>query len=202
MAKPINCPNCSPIIVTTGIKALRRACLNKTLLPFKPFAQAVLTYSAPNTSSIDPRVILNNNAIWNIPKVKAGMIICLQPSIVKSPLLQKLKIVIVSPRPEEGIIPKTIENKYINKIPTKNVGKETPNREPVIKILLIIFLGFADTKTPKEIPNITAKDSATKASSILAGKRSKISSITGTLVTYDIPKLPCKAFFKKLKYCT
>ena len=43
-------PNCTPMMVTTGMSALPRACLRTTARSASPFARAVPMYALPRTS--------------------------------------------------------------------------------------------------------------------------------------------------------
>src|SRR5689334_2863311 len=49
---PSRMPICRPATVTTGISALRSACLSTTRCPASPLAAAVRMYSEPSTSSM------------------------------------------------------------------------------------------------------------------------------------------------------
>src|SRR5262252_216004 len=99
-----------PASVNTGIRAFLNACLAITSDCGKPFNRASLTYSEPNTSSIDERV----RRIWAAakyqPSAKAGMIRC---SGV--------------PAPDDGSQPRYTENTSINTRPTQNDGKDRPS---------------------------------------------------------------------------
>src|SRR5215471_15290891 len=105
----------SPANVSTGIRAFLNACLAITSDCGKPFNRASLTYSEPNTSSIDDRV----RRIWAAakyqPSAKAGMIRC---SGV--------------PAPEDGSQPRYTENTRINTRPTQNDGKDRPSSANIL----------------------------------------------------------------------
>jgi hypothetical protein len=53
---PSRKPNCSPIMVTTGMSALRMPCLITTRTSSSPFARAVRMKSSPRISTNEERV--------------------------------------------------------------------------------------------------------------------------------------------------
>ena len=69
---PSRNPNCNPIIVTTGISALRNVCRRITTGSESPLARAVRTKSSWMTSTNDERVKRAMTAATAAPSVAEG----------------------------------------------------------------------------------------------------------------------------------
>ena len=82
----------------------------------------------------------------------------------------------------------------------RKVGMEIPKRDPAMMRRLAGELGATETNTPSPTPKVTAMSIAMRANSKVAGNRSKISCMAGSRLTKDIPKLPCRAFRRKMRY--
>ncbi|MNN77310.1 hypothetical protein D3C81_1937640 [compost metagenome] len=72
MEPPSRKPNCRPIIVTTGIIALRSVCLMTTTVSRTPLARAVRTKSSCSTSMNEARVKRAITAATAAPSVREG----------------------------------------------------------------------------------------------------------------------------------
>ncbi len=108
----------------------------------------------------------------------------------------------VGPRPLEGSQPRNTANTMISIRPTQKVGSEKPRIEPAMMVRPAKDSGFRPAYRPSGRPITTAIRIASTASSSVAGMRSKISSMAGTLKAKDLPRLPASACLTNTKYWT
>ena len=86
--------------------------------------------------------------------------------------------------------------------PTQKVGSENPRIEPAMMVLPAADRGFKPAQSPRGIPSSTAISIAAVASSSVAGMRSRMRPIAGTLKAKDLPRSPVAACPMKTKYCS
>src|SRR5437773_3235333 len=108
----------------------------------------------------------------------------------------------VGPRPEVGSQPSHTENTRMSISPTQKVGSENPRIEPAMMVLPAADRGARPAQSPRGIPSRTAIIIAALASSSVAGMRSRIRPIAGTLKAKDLPRSPLAACATKTKYCS
>src|SRR6266480_217978 len=108
----------------------------------------------------------------------------------------------VGPRPDVGSQPSHTENTKMSISPTQKVGRENPRIEPAMMALPAADRGFRPAQSPRGIPSSTAISIAALASSSVAGMRSRIRPIAGTLKAKDLPRSPAVACPMKTKYCS
>jgi len=108
----------------------------------------------------------------------------------------------VGPRPDVGSQPSQTENTMMSMMPTQKVGSENPRIEPAMMVLPAVERGFRPAHSPRGIPSSTAISIAAIASSSVAGMRSRIRPIAGTLKANDLPRSPAAACLMKMKYCS
>ena len=99
----------------------------------------------------------------------------------------------VGPRPAEGSQPRVTENTMMSIRPTQKVGSENPRIEPAMMDLPAADSGLSPAHNPSGIPRTTAISIAAVASSRVAGMRSTMSPIAGTLKAKDFPSSPAAA---------
>ena len=120
------------------------------------------------------------SVIWNRPSVIAGRIRAFSPEVVSKPVVQK-PMRMTSPRPNEGRTPSVTGNRKINRMPIKNVGSEMPISDAARKMFDSHERRCSAVYTPIGMPISSEKIADAIASSMVAGKRSAIRSITGVL---------------------
>ena len=82
-------------------------------------------------------------------------------------------------------------------MPIRNVGSETPSREPASSIWETRLLRLRAVYTPSGTPTTSASRAATMDSSSVAGRRDFKRVETGSLWRREMPKLPCMALATK-----
>ncbi|MNQ84099.1 hypothetical protein D3C85_992190 [compost metagenome] len=152
-------------------------------------------------SCVPARVSRITMAMFSSDSVTAGRIRWRMPSTVRK-LRGMPSTRTVSPRPFDGSQPNCTANTMISIRPTQNVGSEKPR----IDIVMIDFpatpVGRSPAQRPSGMPRTMASRMAVMASSMVAGMRSKISFSAGVPCANDVPRLPCKAFCRKIQYCS
>src|SRR5215471_7133049 len=117
-APPSRKPYWSPTTVTTGIKALARACLPTTPSGGTPLARAVVTYSRPSTSSMPDRVSRLMMATEVVASVAAGSRTWRKPSHSQNG----------PARPETGSQPRCRLKSQMATMATQKIGMESEAR--------------------------------------------------------------------------
>ncbi len=107
-----------PITVTTGIRALRRACLAITSHSASPLARAVWMYSWRITSSRFDRAMRAMVPVWMAPSVSAG-----STRLAQAP----------SPYPETGSQPSHTAKSSESIMPSQNTGVEMPSTAALMR---------------------------------------------------------------------
>ncbi len=107
----------------------------------------------------------------------------------------------VSPRPLAGSQPSLTANTMISISPTQKVGSEKPRMETVMMVLPTRPCGRRPAHRPSGMPTSTDISMADTASSIVAGKRSRIRPSAGVANANERPRLPAAAFCRNSRYC-
>ena len=108
---------------------------------------------------------------------------------------------VVGPRPFDGSQCSSTAKTMISIRPTQNVGSEKPRIDPAMIVRPATPVGFKPAHNPSGMPRITAMIIAEIASSIVAGMRSKMSPSADVAWTNDLPRSPCSAPLRNVKYC-
>ncbi|MNT49441.1 hypothetical protein D3C72_1862960 [compost metagenome] len=146
----------------------------------RPLARANFTQSCGSTSRTPARVRRITSEILNSDRLMAGSSMCRRPSSVRNDHCAPRNST-VWPRPLEGSMPSDTLKVMISIRPTQNVGSEKPTMLPAMTDLENQFSGYSPAKRPSGAPSSTASISAAMASSSVAGRRCRMSSMAGTL---------------------
>ena len=108
----------------------------------------------------------------------------------------------VSPRPIDGSQPSVTENTMIIIMPNQKVGRLKPMMEPAMIERAGALSGFKPAAMPSGIPMTTEMMKAASVSSMVAGRRSAMTSMTGRRETKELPKSPTAMRARYLRYCS
>ena len=118
-------------------------------------------------------------------------------------LVRMPRMVPTSPRPVEGSQPSQTEKIMMSIMPCQKFGRLKPRIDPVMTVSSsTVFRASGPAHRPSGMPMTSDRASATKASSRVAGMRLRIRSIEGWLNTKERPRSPCRAFQRKVPYCS
>src|SRR5688572_27832513 len=95
---------------------------------------------------------------------------------------------------------KTPASSSISMIASQKLGMLMPNRPKVVPMLSIHEFGRDPAHTPSGIASKVAMMMAKVASSMVAGRRVLMTSMTGSAYLKDLPKSPAAADFRNFKY--
>src|ERR1043166_7255610 len=151
-------------------------------------------------SRVPARVSRISSESLNSARLSAGMSRCCSPSQVRK-LTGIPANSTVCPRPVDGSQPSCTENTMISSRPTQKVGSEKPRIEPAMIVRAANECGRMPAIRPSGIPSSTAISMAVSASSKVAGMRSNMSWIAGTLWVNERPRSPERAWRTNSAYC-
>ena len=107
-----------------------------------------------------------------------------------------------TPRPVAGSQPKITANTMISIRPTQKEGSEKPKIEPAMMVRDAGCSGLRPENMPSGSPITMAMSSATKASSMVAGMRLRMSWMAGSPCTKEWPRSPLATPLRKYQNCS
>ena len=169
-----------------GIAAFFRACFQTTFHSGVPLMRANFTYSVSSTLSIAERVRRMKAATENQPSATPGRTTWEKP-----------------PRPDTGSQPRFTANIQMRTMPSQKGGNDCPSRATILPSMSMRVPFFTAETTPIGTAISTLKSRANPASWRLAGSASPMRPIA--VCPWNLmesPKLSCRAFHTKRKYCS
>ncbi len=175
------------------MSAFLSACFKITARPASPLAEAVLTYSERSTSSMQARVVRAMLAALAVPRQSAGksMIVRFRRGSVKK-----------STQTTGGIQRRVSEKRRISMVPCQKTGTDSPRSVPTRVTLSMALSRRTAERMPAAMPSTSEKATASPVSSMVTGRRSRMSSKTGLPVRQDVPRSPWASWPSQRPYCT
>jgi len=102
-------------------------------------------------------------------------------------------------RPPTGNTPRFTAKTRISRMPNQKPGSDTPNSETADSARSSQESRFTAAATPSGTATATATSSATSVSSMVAGRRSAMTSKTGRRWKKEMPKSPVSALPRKIR---
>ena len=155
-------PRVMPIKVRGGITAFFRACFQIIWVSDTPLALANLMYSVSRLSSMADRTMRIFAATVNQPRVMAGRMKLFQ-----------------SYRPDGGTQPSITAKKKIIIMPSQNGGMDCPKRATSLPTWSQKLSRLIEERIPRGTPITRENMKAAAPSCKVAGRRSRIVSVTG-----------------------
>ena len=173
-----------PVMVSTGISALRTVCRNVTTRGDSPFERAVRTYPIEATSSTAERTYRVMIAPATRPTVSAGSTMWRShpPGLSSSGWY-----------PDVGSQPSVVENSAISRMPIQKSGTDTPNWLATRMIASLTRPSCSADQMPAGSAISSAMTMPTTASDTVAGSRSSRITVTGSPLRKLTPRSPVSA---------